>query len=54
MTHRAYLFKGKMPPLLCVDLSRLLSDKYENRSKLACMGLTLTFLTYTRVMRGLS
>ena len=52
MTHRAYLFERKMPPLLHIDLTCLLSDRYKKHSKLACMGLTPTFLTFMRVMRG--
>jgi len=48
-----YLFEGKILPLLYIDLTRLLSGKYDIRSKLACMGLILMFMIYMRVMRGL-
>ena len=52
MTLGDYLFEGKILPLLRAILTRLLSSKYGNYSKLACMGLITMFMTYTRVMRG--
>ena len=47
-----YLFEGKILPFLCIVLTCLLSGKYDICSKLACMGLTMMFMTYMRVMRG--
>ena len=52
MTLGAYLFEGKILPLLFIVLTRLLLGKYKNYSKLACMGLTMMFMTYTQAMRG--
>ena len=53
MTLGAYLFEGKILPLLYIALTCMLSGKYDIRSKLACMGLILMFMIYMRVMSGL-